>query len=201
MKIIFDLDGTLIDSRERLYRLFQELVPESKLSFDDYWQLKRNKIGHEQILGEKFFYSPEKIEAFKKTWMDQIELPQWLKLDKPFEGVTEYLKQLKNKYDLYLITSRQFEDKALQQASELGWDGIFTKIFVTGQKQNKIDLIKGSIQTGNEDWFIGDTGHDILNGKTLNMRTAAVLSGFLNEKILLEYKPDLIIDNVVNFNP
>ena len=44
MKIFFDLDGTLINSKMRLYSLFQELVSASNLSFDEYWNLKKKKL-------------------------------------------------------------------------------------------------------------------------------------------------------------
>ena len=54
MKIFFDLDGTLINSKIRLYSLFQELVPVSNFSFDEYWDFKQNKINHATILRKKF---------------------------------------------------------------------------------------------------------------------------------------------------
>ena len=44
MKIFFDLDGTLIDSKLRMYNLFQELVPQSNLTFVEYWEYKKNKF-------------------------------------------------------------------------------------------------------------------------------------------------------------
>ena len=34
MNVVFDLDGTLIDSRPRMHALFADLVPESDLAFD-----------------------------------------------------------------------------------------------------------------------------------------------------------------------
>ena len=49
MNIVFDFDGTIIDASERLYRLFQDLVPRSALSKEAYWALKRNKINHNMI--------------------------------------------------------------------------------------------------------------------------------------------------------
>ena len=57
VNIFFDLDGTLLDSRKRLYKLFQDLVLESNLTIDEYWELKRNKINHKTILIEKFGYT------------------------------------------------------------------------------------------------------------------------------------------------
>ncbi|HMI79141.1 MAG TPA: HAD hydrolase-like protein [Ferruginibacter sp.] len=201
MKIFFDLDGTLIDSRERLYCLFQHLVPASVLTFDEYWNYKRKKTGHEEILKSIFSFSQSEVDLFQKKWMEQIELPQWLALDKPFNGVTDYLIAAKKNYDLYLVTSRQFEDLALLQLTDYGWDDIFTNVFVTAQKSEKNDMIKKTIVTGAADWFVGDTGKDIQTGKSLGIKTAAVLSGFLNKEKLMEYKPDIIIDTILDFDP
>ena len=201
MKIFFDLDGTLIDSKERLYRLFQHLVPSSSLTFDEYWRLKKNKIGHRKILQTYFLFSEQEVGVFSKNWLRLIESPGWIKFDQPFKGVTELLQELKKKNELYLITARQFEPIVLAQLSNFGWSMMFTGVFVTQQKVEKIALLKDRLVTGYDDWFIGDTGKDIETGKGLGMKTAAVLSGFLSEESLMEYKPDLIIDNVINFKP
>ena len=196
MKLFFDLDGTLLDARPRLYQLFQKLVPSSKLSFDAYWELKRNKIGHSEILKTQFFYTEKALMLFETAWMEAIEKPEWLALDKPFGGVTEYLIELKEKDELYLITARQYETKVMEQVLQYGWDEIFKKIFVTGQKKEKYELIKNSMVLSSEDWFIGDTGKDIETGKKLGLKTAAVLTGFLSKEKLEEYKPDLIVENI-----
>jgi phosphoglycolate phosphatase len=104
MNLIFDLDGTLIDSTLRLYKLFQSLVPNSKLTYDEYWELKRNKINHKEILTSKFNYTTEAYELFEKEWMIEIEKTQWLALDKPFEGVTQMLIDLSQYHKLFLVT-------------------------------------------------------------------------------------------------
>lgn len=199
MKIFFDLDGTLIDSRDRLYRLFQHLVPSSNLTFEDYWNYKRNKIDHKKILGTRYFFSEKDILSFQKNWLDIIELPEWLAFDKPFEGVTNFLKELKPEHELYLVTARQSKINVAMQLADFGWTNIFTKSFVTQQKAEKISLIENVIATSANDWFIGDTGKDIETGKSLGIKTAAVLSGFLNKEKLMEYEPDLIIDTVIDF--
>ena len=199
MKIIIDLDGTLIDSRERLYRLFQYLVPVSSLSFDEYWNYKRNKIDHQKILLEKFYYTPEDFAVFKKEWMNKIEIDEWLQFDKPFEGVTDYLAEMHHHHQLFLATARQSEELALRQIQQFKWAKLFTKIFITGGKLEKYDLINQSLIVTQQDWIIGDTGKDIQVGKQLGIKTAAVLSGFLNKEKLLEYEPDLIINTILDF--
>ena len=201
MRILFDLDGTLIDSRERLYLLFQYLVPASNLTFDEYWRYKREKIDHKKILQSKFSFSEHDIVSFNKNWMEKIESPEWLDFDKPFKGVTKFLEQLKRENELYLVTARQFESNVFSQLDSWGWSNVFTRIFVTKQKVEKIELVRNVVVTIPTDWFVGDTGKDIETGKALGIQTAAVLSGFLSEEKLREYEPDLIIDTVIDFKP
>ncbi|MVN21010.1 HAD family hydrolase [Mucilaginibacter arboris] len=198
--IFFDLDGTLIESRPRLYQLFQNMIPSSKLSFDEYWTYKRNKISHKEILQNVFSYSLEDISKFEKEWLERIELPEWLVLDTPFEGISDYLNKLKYTYKIFIVTSRQSEKRALEQIDQFGWLDVVKKVFVTGQTQEKHDLIKNGVTIHSKDWFVGDTGKDIQTGKRLGINTAAVLTGFLNEKKLLEYKPDIIEREVIKLN-
>jgi phosphoglycolate phosphatase len=178
--------------------LFQHLVPSSTFTFDEYWQLKKNKINHRAILIKYFNYSEESISLFEKEWMSKIEDSQWLRFDIPFKGVTDFLKLLKTENNIYLVTARQFEQVLLNQIKQHGWEALFTGIFVTAQKNQKHELIEKGVITSNKDWFIGDTGKDIETGKILGMRTAAVLTGFLSKDRLIEYNPDIIVDSVLD---
>jgi len=195
--IFFDLDGTLLESRPRLYQLFQYMVPLSKLSFDEYWELKRNKITHRQILKDQFFYTAGDIDKFEEDWLKQIELPEWLILDEPFEGVSGYLKALKQTHKVFIVTSRQSEKMAFEQIGRLGWLELVDKLLVTGQAREKYDLIRNEVKVSSEDWLVGDTGKDIQTGKQLGVKTAAVLSGFMNEEKLRAYNPDRILKNIL----
>lgn len=202
MNIYFDLDGTLIDSRLRLYSLFQQLVPQSKFSFEEYWNLKRNKINHATILKQYFNFQENEITLFENSWMNLIEEESFLKLDKPFEGVTEYLMSLKKRgFHLYLVTSRQFKIKVLIQINNFEWTDIFDDILVTQQKTEKTELIKSIIHSNSTGVIVGDTGKDIATGKLLGLKTVAVLSGFLSKKTLSSYNPDIIVDFVTDFRP
>jgi phosphoglycolate phosphatase len=198
MNIFFDLDGTLIDSRPRMYQLFRALVPESTLSFDAYWILKRKGISHREILTGQYSYSDIHYKNFEQAWMEKIELPQWLALDRPFDGITPFLSGIKEKHKLYIVTARQSTQEARAQINSFGWLGLFDSILVTENKQEKYVLIQESVQTNTFDWLVGDTGKDIATGKKLGMRTAAVLTGFLNRERLVMYNPDLIVDHALD---
>jgi phosphoglycolate phosphatase len=196
MNIFFDLDGTLIDSRKRLYELFQHLVPASVLTYEGYWELKKQGIGHKEILTTQFNYSTENFNSFEKEWMSKIELDEWLDFDRPFDGVFDYLTMLKKDHRLFLVTARQSEETALKQIEKYGWTGVFEKVLVTSQKVEKHLLIAKSANVTNHDWIVGDTGKDIQTGKLLAINTAAVLTGFLSKEKLEKYNPDIIVTQV-----
>ncbi len=201
MNIFFDLDGTLLDSRPRLHQLFNFLVPESTLTFDAYWNYKRAGIGHEKMLENLFHYSIESIEKFKEAWLYNIEQPQWLALDKLYNGVIEKLEAWSIDNRLYIVTARQFVEPVHNQLNFLSIQYLFTNVFVTEQKIEKNTLVLGHLGdiikgTG---WFIGDTGKDIEAGKALQLKTAAVLTGFRSKDSLLKYTPDIFLESVNDF--
>lgn len=200
MKIFFDLDGTLIDSKLRLYSLFQELVPQSNLTYEEYWKYKKNKFSHSMLLNQIFNLDENEINVFETKWMKLIEADSWLKFDKPFDGVTEHLIKLKEKgITLYVVTARQFKEKVFSQLALFGWGTIFQEILVTGQKNKKEELMKPHLSLNADNWIIGDTGMDINVGKKLGIKTVAVLSGFQNEEVLSTYNPDYILKNIIEF--
>jgi phosphoglycolate phosphatase len=199
MNIFFDLDGTLIDSKKRLYFLFQNLVPSSNLSFSQYWSLKRNKVNHEKILTLKFNYTKSQFQDFEKLWMSQIELKEWLDFDTPIKGVNELLAGLYQKHSLYIVTARQNIPNTLSQIEKFPWSCYITKVMITEQKYKKFELIKKFTNVHSKDWFIGDTGKDIETGKILGINTAGIYSGFLNKQCLIKYKPDILLENVTKF--
>ena len=200
MNIFFDLDGTIIDSKQRLYQLFQFLVPESNFSFYEYWELKMNKISNESIL--KTYFPNIDILMFHENWMALIESEEYLILDLPFPGTTEYLNGLKqNEAIIYLLTARQSIISVSYQLNRFGWSNMFSDIFVTEQKYEKAEMIKHLVYNHSLNWIVGDTGKDIQTGKILGVNTVAVLTGFLSGDILKTYEPDIIVDNVTLFNP
>lgn len=195
MNIFFDLDGTLLDCRKRLYTLFQDLVPESALTIDEYWDLKRNKIDHKTILTEQFNYSVDEFKQFEETWLEKIELFDYLQFDTPVCGVHDILDNLSKENDLYVVTSRQSRENAVVQLKNVAMYKYFTNILVTGHEYEKTYLVRTVRYTDN-DWYIGDTGHDIITGRELGLKTIAVTYGFLKREVLASYSPEYLLDRL-----
>lgn len=202
MKIIFDLDGTLICSKRRLHELFCDLVDSRNLSFNAYWNSKFNGYSNQDILKKEFDFSEEKISQFITSWMNKIEDSYYLSMDTPIESLESFLQKVNKSNQLYICTARQSLEQVTSQLKKISILEFFEEIFVTEQKFTKSELLVASGMTfSKDDWFIGDTGHDINTGKRLGIQTCAVLSGFMPETALKAYLPDLIVANVTNFIP
>lgn len=201
MNIILDLDGTLIDSKLRLYRLFQDLVPNSSLSYEQYWAFKQNKISNEALLSTHLGYGEDEITGFRAQWMALIESPSYLSLDSNFAGIETALVGLQQVANLYVCTARQLRQPALDQLASLNLLKFFKQVLVTEQKYTKQSLIASNVaDLSSKDWIVGDTGKDIQVGKLLNMNICAVLSGFMSQEVLIQYGPDLIHESVISFS-
>ena len=199
MNLIFDLDGTLIDSSNRMYTLFQELVPQSNLTKEEYWGLKRDKVNHKKLL-EKF-YPEVDFEDFNSRWMSMIEEERFLIMDTNYPDTVEVLDTLARKNKLYLLTARQSEEGLKKELNRLGLDRFFTEILTTAGKTPK-DVLLDSFMDSNpktfcsDDWFISDMGADILTGKSKGFRTIGITHGFMNDTRLKEYAPDYIVNEL-----
>ncbi len=201
MNIFFDFDGTLIDSKLRLYKLFQFLVCESSLTYEQYWSFKQKKVSNQVILSSQFGYTDSEIRVFMADWMKLIEHEDYLMFDTPIIGVADTLKKLINNATLYVCTARQFSEPVMMQLEHFDLVKYFRQIMVTHQKYSKDELINNYVpEHCKSDWFIGDTGHDIQIGKKLHLNTCAVTSGFLSRQVLAQYEPDLILNSVAEFS-
>ena len=196
-RVFFDLDGTLIDAGDRLYSLFQFLVPQSKLTCGEYWDLKRRKNTHAMILANRFGYDEREIRDFERRWLELIETEEYLSKDTVYSGVVEALNRLKRKNVLYLATARQSVESTIAELKRLELFDFFNDVFVTEHKTTKEELIRRHVAPPSpDDVFVGDTGKDVQTGKALGMKTIAVSNGFLDPEILREYNPDRIVEHI-----
>jgi len=195
-RLFLDLDGTLVDSRERQYRLFMELAPGCGLSFDAYWTHKRANVNQGELLRRHADFTAEQARAFKAAWLTRIEEPARLELDTVLPGVPAFLERARQSHALYVVTGRQDHDRLLAQLRRLGLFEFFTDILNTGQRCSKAELIRARASWQASDLMVGDTGEDIDAGRALGMRTAAVLSGALSRAVLERHAPDWMLADV-----
>lgn len=198
--LFLDFDGTIIDSRQRQYQLFCDLVPESQFSFDQYWVIKRKKISQSNMLKKYFGYDSTEIASIHEIWMREIEDPVRLALDRPFDGIDAFLNEASKCFTLYLVTARQTPDFVIKQIDKFGWSRLFSQILVTEQSCSKSELIDEKVDYSASDIIIGDTGEDIITGKSLGLGTIAVTYGTLGCDVLKGYSPDYLVESAYKLN-
>ena len=198
MNIIFDLDGTLIDSSERMYRLFQRLIAESIFTKEEYWSLKRNKVNHRIIL-EKYFPNYD-FDTFEKAWLSMIELPEYLEMDKNYPDTIDVLNFLKSENNIILLTARQSKKELYSELERLNIINYFDLILVTETRYSKEKLLerfeKEGITREKADFFVSDMGNDIAFANKREYHKVGITHGFMNHEHLKEYNPRYIIDEL-----
>lgn len=197
MRYIFDLDGTLIDSSERMYRLFCELIPESTLTKEEYWSYKRDKVNHKKLIEMLYPHIP--FDVFERKWMQLIEADTYLCMDQNYADTIEVLSLLYDRgHELYLLTARQYKDGLLKELTRLGIIDFFDCIMTTEGKYTKEDILRKYSLNNKElliadNIFISDMGKDIELGNKFGFYTIAITHGFMSEEKLVEYNPKRII--------
>lgn len=205
-KIIFiDLDGTVLDVSERIYRLYCDILKKYKkriLSKRKYLNLKRQRKPVKEILAKT--KAIDIFLKFQKEWEKKIENYNYLKLDKISSLNRKKILSLKNQYKLVLVTLRNHPRRLFRQLKEMNIDKIFDKVLVIRERDpvNKRDKWKLKVRAikkyknfNKNSVIIGDTETDILAGKRLGIKTVAVANGMRDKKFLKKYKPNILIKN------
>ena len=198
MKIIFDLDGTLINSQRRLYNLFIELTRAKNFSYNKYWKIKRERVTQRDFLVKYLGYSENQVSDFRDKWKQVVEEEKRvLSEDYLVEGIQYVIEKLSKNNELYIVTNRQKENLANKEVDLLFDKCYFDKVWATEQKISKADLIRRNISFDKGDCLVGDTGEDVKTAQELGIHSIAVSWGVLSENVLRGYKSDFLIENVV----
>lgn len=193
--IFFDLDGTLINSQHRLYNLFIELCPECRLTYDEYWRIKREGITQQDLLSQYYNYSLADCSHFKNLWLAKIEEPFRLAQDFLVDGIKDALCAAKSKHSLYVITNRQSKKLAVDEVRDLGIIDYFENILVTEQKTSKVDLMKKAVSISSTDVLVGDAVEDISYARRLGIISCVVSWGISSLDQLTSHSPQTIVGN------
>lgn len=201
--IFFDLDGTLIDTSERHYRVYKDILNfygiSNSLSKEEFWNQKRRGRKIAELLPETS--SKEFIQKFMDEWLKRIEDWYYLRYDSLLRESLDILSTLKDKDNLILVTLRNNKENLLWELNNFGLTSYFKEILVDSsvRLKNKVPLIKDYIERcSKENNFIivGDTEADISTGKDIGILTIAVTYGIRSKEFLKKLKPDFYLDNL-----
>ena len=210
--IMFDLDGTLIDSIKIYYRIVQAVLDKLGLPKVPPEQIQQaNQNG--TFLWEKLFPAAifgEHPQLKDEAWVIARQISPSLFKDqvKLLPGTTEVLHQAAEKgFKLAVVTStpRQNMQAKLKPLEEAGVLPLLQEIITADDTLRKkpaaeplLECSKRLATEVEECVYIGDTQIDIRAGKAAKTRTIGVLTGFDNHTMLEKEDPDAIIGNLFN---
>jgi phosphoglycolate phosphatase len=193
--LIFDFDGTIVQSMQVVFGILKELAVEKgfrKVTENDVVTF-RNKGSREVIASLKipFYKLPKVVKAIRKGLEEEMEQI------KVVDGLTQVLNELKRRnIGLGILTSnsRESVDKFLSKHNWSYFDFIFSGSSMFGKGKVLKKLMKERNINKEQIIYIGDETRDVEAAKECGIRAAAVTWGYSSRKPLSETNPDWIID-------
>lgn len=198
--ILFDLDGTLINTNELIIASFLHTLE----------QHSPGKFKRENVIE---FIGPPLVDSFRKVDPERADelvatyrkhnIEHHDALVTEYEGVYETIETLYNEGFKLAVVTTKMRDTALKGLKLKGLDRFFEVVVTLDDVENvKPDpepLVKAMEQlqsTADTTMMVGDSQHDILGGKNAGVKTAAVAWSIKGEAYLRSYQPDVVLNQM-----
>lgn len=202
LAVFIDLDGTLIDTSERHYRVYRDILSLEKdstpLSKEEYWNRKRS--GQKTIELLPSYFSDSLVHKFMREWLRRIEDVAYLRYDTLVPPALKVLDSLGELAELVLVTLRHNRKNLFWELSTLGLLSHFKEVLsgsaLLDDKSCLIQDYLNRIQACTKLALIGDSEADLNVGKQFNMLTIAVTYGIRSKDFLCRLKPDFCLEDL-----
>ncbi len=183
--VIFDLDGTLLDTSEGIFRSVGYVIKSSNLPAitDD---VMRTFIGPpiQRSFARVYDLPQEEADTYADMFRNRYKDHDLL-LARPYEGMTEAIKALRDAGIKTAVATYKRQDYAQKLLRHFGFDRITDAIFgsdVAG-KLSKKDIIENAITSlkvtdHGRVVMVGDSDNDAIGAKEINVPFVAVTYGF-----------------------
>ena len=200
--ILFDLDGTLIDTNELIISTFMHTL-------DKYYP---GKYQREDVYP---FMGPSLMDTFSGLDPDRVDemileyrtynLANHDLLVKEFVGVKDTVHTLKERgYKLGIVTTK-LHDVVLKGLRLMDLEPYFEAVValdhVEKEKPDPEPVLKALEQLGakpEEAIMVGDNYHDILAGKNAGTKTAGVAWSMKGRDYLANFEPDFMLESMAD---
>ena len=201
--VIFDLDGTLLDSIEDIASSMNKVLESLQLPTHKIEDYKYFVGGGVDILVENALSNQSKEIKYEVIKRFKIEYDGKLHSKTlPYDGIYELLDELK-KLDINLaVLSNKPHEFTVSYVNHFFKNYDFKEVH--GQKKDvpkkpdpkaALDIVKCLDSSCENTYFIGDTKIDMQTAKNANMTAIGVLWGFRDEKELRDFGADFIVSN------
>lgn len=202
MIYVLDLDGTLIDSSERHWRLMREILsgaaPEtvseivSEKRFDPVGFMRYKADGYNglQYLTEFLGLTKDTADQIMALWRLQIEEERWLKLDVLYPDTLDFLDQMKQKHvKIYYLTARKNQEGLLRELERLKIAGYAAEIKIVSpsgareEKKRVVEMILSETgEAAGSVYIVGDTENEYHLAEELSLPRYLLNRGFRSER-------------------
>ena len=199
--LIFDMDGTLIDSGEGVLASLANAIESYNISYDK----KRlpEMIGPPFGVGLKNIFNIDvnKYPGIIARYRDTYRATGWNKY-KVYDGIIDVIKELKKRgYKTILGTSKpiEFAEKILKQMDCLKYFDFIGAAASDTERATKEEVLEwvikecGISNEKDQAIMIGDRMYDILGARAVGIETIGVLWGYGGKEELKKYGAKQII--------
>ncbi len=204
--LVFDVDGTLVDSNGYHTRCWQKAFAEAGVRVEA--DLIRKLIGKgawqivNEVLGEK----TSKEEKLRVIEAHTRNFEQMIKKVQPFPGLKELFQEIKSRSLLIALatsTKNQFVEHYLDRFNLKDYVQAYTTVEeVTCHKPHPEVFFKAAEKIGlnsGEVIAVGDSIWDIQAARRGNIKVVALLTGGIKREELLRENPDWLFRNLIEF--
>lgn len=196
--LLFDWDGTVVDSAQLGLKAFEQSFAELGCAFD--LELYQN------VYSPNWYLVYEAMGLPKEDWQRADDL--WLQhygeqTAKPLPSAAETITELKRKgYRLGVVSSGS-ECRVVREVAEANLDSCFAVLVCNEQMANKkphpegLEIALRALgSTPEASAYVGDSPDDIEMGKRANLLTVGVRSDYPTSWKLKSHNPDLLIESL-----
>jgi len=199
--LYLDLDGTLLDIREKYHRLHCRIALDlgyEPLPRGTFWDHKRRGVALEALLPG---WEEAARAEYSQRWLAEIELPLYTRFDRLVPGARDALVRLAPRFELVLVTLRRDGLELRRQLRRLGVAQLFSRLLVRGDhgglELTKAQLLRLTVPPDERaSMVVGDSEEDVRAARALGSPFVAVLTGMRDRAFLAALGPDLIIESV-----
>lgn len=202
--IFLDLDGPLLDGKDRHYRCYTIILERygyRPIPIDEYWEKKRNLLNRRDLL--ELSGAADIYDDFLADWLSIIETPDMLALDKVQDGALECLHKWKAQgIALTLVTLRKNILGLEAQLDASGLRSYLDAVFACdhadggeGKAAAVRSLCLDGLSIPNALW-VGDTEADWTAARLLGCAVILVSNGLRGESHLNSLKGAFVISSI-----
>jgi HAD superfamily hydrolase (TIGR01509 family) len=193
--LLFDWDGTVVDSAQLGLRAFEQSFAELGVSFD--------MEVYAQVYSPNWYSVYEALGLPKEKWLEADNL--WVhyygeQIAQPVAGAPETINELRHRGYRLGVVSSGTECRVVREINESGLESVFEIVVCNEQMTNKKPhpegLEKALASLGckcEHAAYVGDSPEDIEMGKRANMLTVGVRSDYPTSWKLESHEPDILL--------